>query len=50
MDRLIDIYFEELANIRDRRPVDTEKYLLKYLADYADDLTDFDRSELIRFY
>ncbi len=50
MDRLINIYIGELSKIRDKKTVDTKKYLLRYLTDYTYDLTDFDRSELIRFY
>ncbi len=50
MDWLIDIYFEELSKIRDKKTVDTKRYLIKHLTDYTGDLTDFDRRELLSFY
>jgi len=50
MDWLIDTYLSELRKIRDPKTVENKEYLLKHLTDYTDDLVDFDRTELIRFY
>ncbi len=50
MEYLIDVYFEELKKIRDPKTVETKEYLLKHLTGYTDNLTDFDRRELLSFY
>ena len=50
MEWLIDTYLEELRKIRDTKTVETKEHLLKHLTGYTDDLVDFDRRELIKFY
>ena len=50
MEWLVGTYLEELRKIRDPKTVETKEHLLKHLTGYTDDLVDFDRRELIKFY
>jgi len=50
MEYLVELYLKELKGIRDHKTVETKEHLLKHLTDYTDDLIDFDRGELLRFY
>ena len=50
MEWLVGTYLKELRKIRDPKTIETKEHLLKHLTGYTDDLVDFDRRELIKFY